>query len=67
MAYFDSINKKYEGRGVEWFVRENHYWLEIRINKEKAEVFRRSNNYDPFRMDTNEDRHYITTGGNANL
>jgi hypothetical protein len=54
-AFFDKLNKKYGNRGLEFDVMDNHYWIEIRINKQQAEAWRKSNFYDPSIYDTDED------------
>lgn len=41
LKYFIQVNKEYMNRGLEWDVRDNHYWIEIKINRNKAETFRR--------------------------
>lgn len=40
LAYFDRLNKKFRERGIEFYVQDNHYWIEIRINKSKADTWR---------------------------
>jgi hypothetical protein len=47
LKYFVQLNKEFGNKGLEWDVRDNHYWIEIKINKSKAEAYRRSNRYDP--------------------
>ena len=46
-TYFDRLNRKFEPRGMEWYVQDNHYWLELRINSDKANQYRKNTNYDP--------------------
>lgn len=41
LALFERLNKKYGSRGLEWDVRDNHYWIEIKIDRKKAEAYRR--------------------------
>jgi hypothetical protein len=41
LALFERLNKKYGNRGLEWDVRDNHYWIEIKIDKKKADGYRR--------------------------
>lgn len=41
LAFFERLNKKYGNRGIEFDVRDNHYWIEIKINKKKSEAWRR--------------------------
>ena len=53
-AYFDRLNKKHEKQGLEWFVHEDHYWIEIRINKTTADTYRQMTNYK-FEDDKSED------------
>ena len=55
LAFFERLNKKYGARGIEFDVRDNHYWIEIKINKKKGEAWRRQVNYDPNSYDTDED------------
>ena len=31
-TYFDRLNRKYDPRGLEWYVHDNHFWIEVRIN-----------------------------------
>lgn len=31
---------------MSWDVRDNHYWLEIKINRTKADAYRRQTGYD---------------------
>jgi len=40
-VFFERLNKKYMNRGLEFEVKENHYWLQININKKKAEAWRK--------------------------
>jgi hypothetical protein len=54
-AFFERLNKKYGNRGIEFDVRDNHYWIEIKINKKKSEAWRRQINYDPNEYDTDEE------------
>lgn len=53
--YFDRQNRKYEQRGIEWVVHDNHYWLAIKIQKERADNWRRSVGYDPNAHDYDEE------------
>ena len=46
LKYFVQCNKEYVSRGLEFDVRDNHYWIEIKINRNKAETFRRQIHYD---------------------
>jgi len=46
-TYFDRLNRKYESRGIEWYVHDNHYWIEVRVSAAKAEAYRKITNYDP--------------------
>lgn len=55
LAFFERLNKKYGNHGIEFDVRDNHYWIEIKINKKKSEAWRRQVNYDPNSYDTDED------------
>ena len=32
---------------MNWDIYDNHYWIEIKINKQKADQFRKTNNYNP--------------------
>jgi len=41
LALFERLNKKYGNRGLEWDVRDNHYWIEIKVDKKKSEAYRR--------------------------
>lgn len=56
LKYFVSVNKEYATRGLEWDVRDNHYWIEIKINKGKAEAWRRYIHYDPNVNSDNEEQ-----------
>lgn len=55
LALFERLNKKYGNRGLEWDVRDNHYWIEIKIDKKKAEAYRRSINYNPNAVESDEE------------
>lgn len=55
LAFFERLNKKYGNRGVEFDVRDNHYWIEIKINKKKSEGWRKQVNYDANYYDTDEE------------
>lgn len=55
LTFFDRLNKKYVTRGLEFDVRDNHYWIEIRINKKKADTWRNQINYNANVYDTDED------------
>lgn len=46
LKYFAQINKDHNTRGLDWDVRDNHYWLEIKINRSKAEAYRRLKKWD---------------------
>ena len=54
-AFFERLNKKYANRGLEFDVVENHFYLKIKIQKKKADAFRRQNNYNPNNYDTDEE------------
>ena len=45
-TYFDRLNRKYDPRGIELYVHDNHYWIEVRVNIQKAEMYRKNTNYD---------------------
>jgi hypothetical protein len=32
LKYFVQVNKEYASHGLEWDVRDNHFWIEIKIN-----------------------------------
>ena len=55
LALFERLNKKYGNRGLEWDVRDNHYWIEIKIDKKKSEAYRRQVNYDPNAPESDEE------------
>lgn len=40
-AFFERLNKKYGNRGLEFDVRDNHYWIEIKIKKKRSEQWRK--------------------------
>lgn len=42
LKYFTSVNKEYANRGLEWDVRDNHFWLEIKIDSYKAAAYRKA-------------------------
>lgn len=50
LAYFAKLNKRYGNRGIEFYVQDNHYWIEIRIDTNKAQAYRRSINHDPAQL-----------------
>ena len=47
LATFAKLNKKYGSRGLDFYVGEDHYWIEIRIDTNKAAAYRKATNYDP--------------------
>lgn len=53
--YFERTNRKYEQRGIEWVVHDNHYWLAIKIHKEKADTWKREVGYDSKLNDFEDD------------
>ena len=64
LKYFVGINKEYISRGLEWDVRDNHYWIEIKINRNKAETYRRQSNYDPNVLSDSEEQEDEDEGSN---
>lgn len=54
-AFFERLNKKYGNRGLEFEVKENHYWIQVNINKKKAETWRKQINYNPNQYDSGEE------------
>jgi hypothetical protein len=54
-AFFERLNKKYNSRGLEFEVKENHYWIQVNINKKKAEAWRKQINYNPNQYDSGEE------------
>ena len=32
LAYFKKLNKNHEKRGLEWYVHDNYFWIELKIN-----------------------------------
>lgn len=54
LKYFARVNKQYAARGLTWDVRDNHFWLEIKINRSKADAYRRQSGYDPQAPDSFE-------------
>lgn len=56
LALFERLNKKYGNRGLEWDVRDNHYWIEIKIDKKKAEGYRRQINFNPNAPESDEEQ-----------
>ena len=68
MSYFERLNRKWEARGIEWYVGDNHYWLEVRINKTKADAYRRLINFDIHDMrnyDENEENNKAPISGDG--
>jgi hypothetical protein len=65
LAFFERLNKKYGGRGLEFDVRDNHYWIEIKINKKKGDAHRRQHNYDANIYDTDEEQDNRKKKGSA--
>ena len=55
LKYFTSINKEYISKGLEWDVRDNHFWIEIKINRSKAEAYRRLTKWDINRNSDSEE------------
>ena len=55
IKYFAQVNKEYLAKGIEWDVRDNHYWLEIKINKVKADAYRKQIGYDPNNQSRSEE------------
>ena len=45
--YFEKINPEYTTRGLFWDLYKNHYWLELKINRTKANAYRTKIKYDP--------------------
>lgn len=45
--YFKKLNKTFENRGLHWGFTENHYWIELWINKDQADEYRVNTKYDP--------------------
>ena len=43
-----------ENRGIHWSVCENHFWIEIVINKARADDYRKSINYAPAQDNSDE-------------
>ena len=65
-SFFERINRKMENRGVELFIVDNHFWIEVRINQAKAANYRKQMNYDPIRdpgSDEDEDNNGSARGG----
>jgi hypothetical protein len=57
LKYFVNINKEYGARGLEWDVRDNHYWIEVKINRSKADTYRKRIEWDPnIASDSEEDQ-----------
>ena len=55
LALFERLNKKYGNRGLEWDVRDNHYWIEIKVDKKKSEAYRRQINFNPNAPESDEE------------
>ena len=32
LAYFKKLNKNHEKRGLEWYVHDNYFWIELKID-----------------------------------
>ena len=45
--YFLKVNQEYENRGLFWDIYDNHYWIEVRIDKHKSEAYRKQIHYNP--------------------
>ena len=76
LAYFAKLNKKYGSRGLEFYVQDNHYWIEIRIDTSKANAYRKSTNWDPNQMseeseqdedEQNQGPNHLPTQADGNL
>jgi hypothetical protein len=67
MSFYERINRKMENRGIEWYVQDNHFWIEIRINKTKADTYKKINNYNPANdMSDDDGEELIEHGRNMN-
>ena len=47
MDYYRKLNKTFENRGLHWSFTDNHFWLEVWIDREIAEGYRKAMNYNP--------------------
>lgn len=67
LAFYERLNKKYGNRGIEFDVRDNHYWIEIKINKKKSEAWKRQLNYDANMYDTDEEEDRKKKNSNSQI
>ncbi len=43
--YFMQLNKRFEKQGIEWSVQKQHFWLELKIDTDVADSYRKSIGY----------------------
>mmetsp|Transcript_27639 Transcript_27639/g.26661 ORF Transcript_27639/g.26661 Transcript_27639/m.26661 type:complete len:234 (+) Transcript_27639:44-745(+) len=59
VTFFDRINGKMGVRGLEWYVPDNHFWIEVKISLKKAKEYKDSIGYDPRQDPDSEDEDII--------